>query len=364
MTRAIIHPRRAPEAPQLPRPVATPLFALDAWVTEGIITADQAALIRARESAIPTPVTASRPTLALEAAGYLGGVLVLVATMLLGFEFWDALSRAARLGLVGGAAVALFTGGAVVPARAGDVGIRLRSVLWLATTGVVAGFLALLAGEVLDLPADRSAVLTSSGAAAVALLLWIARPSPAQLVAAMVGPMVAAALAIADFSPSDALPGLGAWLVAAVWAVLAWGSLLPRRRLGLDLAAAGMIVAAMTTIPNDAGVLLALLTTAAVVAAAVMFRDVVLLVIGAMGTLNVLPAAITTWFPDTIAAPFALLAVGTSLVAMTLWGARRARGTAQVRRDWSSGSPRVAGSVAALLVAALVALLVTTAIVR
>jgi hypothetical protein len=81
--------------------------------------------------------------------------------------------------------------------------------------------------------------------------------------------------------------------------------------------------AAKTTFPSEAGVVLALVTTAAVVAAAVQFRDVVLLAIGALGALNVLPAAITTWFPETVVAPHALLAVGATLVAVTLRGARK-----------------------------------------
>lgn len=335
---------------------------LDACVAEGVITAEQAAKIRARAGQ-PEP-GASGPTLALEAAGYLGGVLVLVAAMLLGFQFWDELGRSARLALVGGATVALFLGGLVVPASSSEAAIRLRSALWLASTAATAGFLALLVNDVLDLPGDRAAVLVSSGTSVVAVLLWLVRPSAAQQVAAMAGPMVTAALAVVDFSPSDALPGLAAWLVAAAWAALAWGSVLPRRRLGLALAAAGMIIASLFTIPTDGGVVLALLTTAAVVAAAVLFRDVVLLVIGAMGLLNVLPAAVTTWFPDTMAAPFVLLAVGVALVTATIWAARRSSSASRTaRRDWSTGSPRVAGATAALLVGALVALLVATAVV-
>lgn len=364
MSHALIHPRKSREDMQAPRPVATIASSVEVWVTEGIITPDQAARIRAREGALPKPATFSQPLLALEAAGYLGGVLVLVAAMLLGFEFWDQLGRYTRLVLVGGATVSLAAGGLMVPARAGDVGNRLRSVLWLAATGTFAGFLALLGTEVLDLPTDRTAVLSSSGASVAALSFWIARPSPVQQLTATAGTMVAAALVIVDSSPSDALPGVGAWLGAATWAVLAWGSVIPHRRLGLAVAAAGMIVASLTTIPHDAGVLLALLTTATVVTAAVLFRDLVLLTIGALGTFSVLPAVVTTWFPDTVAAPLALLVGGATLVAMTLWGARRARRTERLeaRRDWSSGSPRTATVIAGLLVTVFVALAVTTAV--
>jgi hypothetical protein len=79
----------------------------------------------------------------------------------------------------------------------------------------------------------------------------------------------------------------------------------------------------------------------------------------AIGSLQILPGAVSRWFPGALAAPLALLAVGIVLVAAAVYTARRR--SAQVlgpALDRSSGSPRVA-----LAVAGVVALAVTVAVV-
>jgi len=257
----------------------------------------------------------------------------------------------------------LLTGGAVVPARAGDAGSRLRSVLWLAATGAFAGFLAVLGTDVLDFDDGDVGVLATTGATVLALVLWTVRQTAVQQLAMMIGAMIAAGVALADLSSSGTLPGVAAWCVAAICAALAWGDILPRRRLSLGVAASGMIIGSLTTIPSDAGTVLALATVGSVVLAAVLFHDLVLLAIGALGTLNVLPAAITEWFPNTVAVPVALLALGVALVAMALWAARHGRSRpAGPTRDWSTGSPRLAVIVACAPLGVLLALITTAAV--
>jgi hypothetical protein len=174
--------------------------------------------------------------------------------------------------------------------------VRLRSVLWLAATGAFAGFLALLTADILDLDEADAAALASAGTAAGASVLWWLHRHLPQQMATMVALMVTAGSLVNDVAPGhDSLPGLGAWTVAATWLLLGWGGLLRPRLVVLPLGAAAMVVSASMTLPTNAGFVLAIGTVAFVVALAVLQSDLLLLAVGAMGTLMVLPAAATEW---------------------------------------------------------------------
>lgn len=84
-----------------------------------------------------------------------------------------------------------------------------------------------------------------------------------------------------------------------------------------------MFAGALTTIPTHAGVALALLTSVAVVATAVVFRDLLMLAVGALGTLLVLPSSVIELFSGELAAPILMLVVGALLVGAGLFIARR-----------------------------------------
>jgi hypothetical protein len=77
----------------------------------------------------------------------------------------------------------------------------------------------------------------------------------------------------------------------------------------------------------------------------------------------VLPVALTRWFPDSQAAPFALLGLGSLLVGAALWVARRHvrhPGAADASHDYSVGDP-VRALRAASAVAVVVAVVVLAA---
>lgn len=344
---------------------------VDDWVAEGIISPDQADRIRARGevSRGPEPERrehAERSSLAVEALGYLGGVIVVVATMLIAAWYWTDITTAGRLVIVGVAAAALLAVGFAVPDRIGDVGVRLRSILWLASTVAVAGFLGILGSELLDLGGNDVALLTTAGTATFATALWTLRRAFVQQATMMVALMATSAAAIADFVTTDSLPGLGAWGVAGVWVLLGWGGILGPRRVVVDLGAVAILFGAVLTMSYDSGIVLAMATAAAVVFAAVLFRDLVLLAVGTVGSLVILPAPITRWFPDSLAAPFALLVVGALLVGAAVWIARRRVRRPKVGRtvrDYSVGEPTVALSAATAVVVAVAATVLVIALV-
>jgi LPXTG-motif cell wall-anchored protein len=86
-----------------------------------------------------------------------------------------------------------------------------------------------------------------------------------------------------------------------------------------------VILASLSTLPTNGGFALAIGTVAALVLVAVLFADLVLLAIGAVGTLIVLPSAVSYWFPGSSSAPLALLGVGLALVGIAVWTTRRRR---------------------------------------
>lgn len=370
LRRARTPDRRSGRRPTKPAP-GPELEALSArWVGEGIISEEQRAHIL-DTAAVQLPSTTGEegagpreppgPGLAVEALGYVGGVVVVVAALMLGFQVWEDLGTTVRLLLVGGPALALIAAGAAIVPRAGEVGVRLRSVLWLVATAATAGFFVVLGSQVLDLEDEDALAFTASGVLLVAAALWSLHRTFVQQAAMMVAAMVATAAVISDAATSESLPGLGVWCVGVVWAVLAWGGVLDHRRAGLALGAAGAILGALTTIPGSAGTVLALVTVFGVVGLAVWFRDLALLAVGALGTLNVLPAAVSTWWPETLAAPLALLVVGVVLVLVALYVARRPGQPATTGRDWSHGTPRTACLLAAPVLALLVGVLVVPA---
>jgi len=341
---------------------------LDRWLADGIITPEQAA----RMTGTATPGTYVEPqqrpgrmprgSLVVEALGYLGGVIVVTATMLILGRYWGDLATGWRLTFAGGAALALLAGGAAVPARLDEVGARLRAVLWLGSTAAAAGFLAVLAVDVLDVSDDDVFLLIASGTVVYATALWLISRTVAQQLAMMVGFAVTGAAVIVQADVSDNTPGLGPWTVGLVWALFGWGGLLEPRRFALTAGSVMAIFGAMLTAGSDAGTVLTLVTVVAAIGVAIAIRDLLLLGVGTLGLLANLPQALTRWFPDSLAGPYALLVIGALLVVVTVWIAGRRTPTADApRRDFSSGRAGTAVTAASALVVGVAAVVLAMA---
>jgi len=307
---------------------------IDGWLSAGVISPDQAGRMLSEHH--PADHGAARSTsVALEAVGYLGGALVVVAALLIGASYWGDLSTGIRLATVGAIAAGLL-GAAVLVSGLGPAGSRLASVLCLASTAAVSGFLA-ISIDTIALAPSRAVLIVSGGTACYAALLWAWRRGLLQQVTVAVALMSTAAGAIADRTSSDALPGLGIWGVAGVWLVLGWrGSLVPRRVV-MTMAAAAMVIGVLGTLPARWGFAIAFLTIALLVALAVRLRELPLLVVAAIGALQVLPAAVVEWYSGSALAAFVLLAAGVVMIGCAVWaarrGARRAGVTSVAPRD-------------------------------
>ena len=304
------------------------------WVAEGIISEDQARRIRAREGlahgALAPPARPSMMPLVIEALGYLGGAIVVVATVLIANRYWADLTSTVRLSLLGAAALLLLVGGWLVPERLGDVGTRMRSVVWVVSTGAVAGFLGVLGGQVADVHGSHLALIVTGGTAAYALALFVTRPAVLQQVAMMGLLGGTATAALATLVGGDSWPPVGLWVVGVAWIVLGQiGALRPTgvaRAGGATLAVFGAMFSAFPG--ADPAIAFSLATVAAVVVLAVVVSDLALLAIGSLGAIQAIIAAANEWFPDSLVAAVALLLVGGGLVGAAIWIARR-RGRAQ-----------------------------------
>lgn len=301
---------------------------VDHWAETGLITREQAEQMHAEVAALKarSPEVAGRSASLLgEALGYLGGAVILAGSVLIGSFYWDELGAGARLAVLVVATLLLLAAGAVVPATREPTGTRLRSVLWLASTGAAAGSLGVLSADVLETTADDTFLIVAGGSATYAAALWAVGRSFVQQVTVVVGVAITAAALLNRADLSDDVPGLGVWAVGVVWALLGWLDVARPRRPVLILGAGLAVVGAMATAGTDAGMVLTLVTIVAVLACSVAMRDLILLAGGTAAALLNTPAAMTRWFPGSIAAALALVVVGVLLLALALWVARSGR---------------------------------------
>ncbi|WP_406054696.1 DUF2157 domain-containing protein [Kribbella sp. NBC_00889] len=339
---------------------------LEHWIAAGVITPEQAARMRADVGPSMPPASPEtehrQASLAIEALGYLGSVLIVVASLLLASEYWDDLSTVGQLIIIGGAAGTLLLAGFVVPERLGRAGTRMHAVLWLGATVATAGLLGLFGDEVLGWYDEDLALLVFVGVTALAAALWWRLPTALQQAAVVAGLAGAAGAAAAEFhARADQLPGLAIWGVGAIWFVLGWGGIVLPRWTALLLGGFGLMIGSGMTMPADGGIVVALTTVTALVVLAVLARDLLVLALGAWGALQFLPIAINEWFPGEVAAAIALLVAGGLLVSVAIWIARRRGVTPQtgvVRRDYG-----VIPAEIARVASVAVAVAVTTAII-
>jgi hypothetical protein len=345
---------------------------LDRWVVAGLITSEQAERIRGQEFGLPArraassfeaPVAAPGMSFMTEALGYLGGVVILVAAGLLTARMWPDLSLGAELLLAAAAAAALLAAGALVPERMSAAGSRLRAVLWLLSTVACAAFLALVAGQGLDWREWDVVLFAGGGTAIYAFALWWSHRHLIQQGALLVSVTATAAAATAQLTGGpEQLPGLAVLGVGVSWFALGWGGWLGARRPAYLLGAVASMFGAVMVIGPGWGYAVALATVAGILAVAVLFRDLALMAIGAIGALLVLPPTIGRFFPTTLAAPLALMMAGALLVAAALYTARRrgASSDAVPARNYARGAPgpalMLAGGAAAAVTAAVLAI--------
>jgi hypothetical protein len=334
----------------LPRPDLTEQLAR--WTAAGLIDAGQASRIAAAEAArgASTPTSpgqaaadqaaagqagaqqpaagqapaARRAPLVVEALGYLGGVLAIVAGFTLVPLLWPHIPRGAELALAAIATVAFWAVGAVLRTRDEPAFRRLRSVLWLLSTASLAAFVGVVAAKIWGLGSASAAVVTTAVATVYAVPLWWRTRSAPQHLAMFVGTALTVGTGIAWLSPGSGPwgPGLGVWGVSALWGLAAQRGYLGPLTAGYVSAGVGLLVGSQLTIETAAGHALGVATVAGLLAAGVLLRRVLLLGFGAVGIIAVVPETATRYLPTSAGAPLAIFVVGLSLLGLALWLAK------------------------------------------
>lgn len=328
---------------------------VDRWVERGIISPDQAQQIRddvgapppatptgvptgtepwalARQpepaAAVTTPQVAPHegPSIVVEALGYLGGLIAVIALGLIIGNVWESLPVGARIGLGAVVCLVLLGAGAAVPAGRADAAHRLRAVLWAGATLAFAATTALLLTEGFDRTDDWVPAVVAGATTVIAAALWRLHPTVLQQAVTFAAGLVALSTTVAVFAEDTFWPtALAVWVGGLLWAVLSHFEIIRPREVGLVLGSIGLVVGSMMLQEQSWGSGVALATVAAIVGVAVLERRMSLLAVGAAGTLSVLPQAMGTWFGGMLAPALALLVAGLGLVATAVYIARTGR---------------------------------------
>lgn len=311
---------------QRAKPVALSRL-LAEWVADDVISAEQAAQIRARQSDTDVVSDAStvraRGSGAVEALGYLGALIVTAAVVLLVGRYWDQLPDGGRFGLLLAASGALLVAGFAIPPRTGRVAIRLRSALWLGATLAFAAAAGVAGDAYLELTVNDDMILVAGSSALLAGLLWGLHPTVVQESAMMLALAGTTAAVLWDATESGNVPGLGVWLAGVLWFALGSAGVVRFRRPAPTLAIATAVVGALTTAGTDAGLMLAFAVALAALWHAMRVQDLPSFGVAALGLLIALLIGVLRWFPDSLVVALVLMAAGVILVSLAVRLSRR-----------------------------------------
>jgi predicted membrane protein DUF2157 len=284
------------------------------WVEAGVIRRDQADAILAMEGRGAEP--AGRRAVAVEILGYVGGVLALVAGIVLGAESWSQLGRWGRVAVLGAVVAALLGAGWRLRTDDGRIMPRLASVLWLAAVAAWAGLLAVLLGGRGDEAFDDPSLLVAGGSLALAVVLWAFERRALQQAALFVT-AVATILAAGDGLgwAWEAVAGFGLLGVGAAWLALGRRRLIQPRRTAEALGALAVIAGPelLYAAGSQAWLWVGLAVALGLLVAGSTLGRPVLLGIGATALVLFLSEVAATWWRS-LGAPLALLLAGLGLV--------------------------------------------------
>lgn len=297
---------------------------LSHWVELGLISGDQAEEIRVVEE--QEHPSARATSVVTEALGYVGGALVVVASMLLASRLWPDLSEGGRLGLVAAGALLLLGVGFAVPAVEGTAGARLRSAVWALSTGAATFFVGLFVMDTLDWDEAKAAFTILAAASVHAGVLWLLSRAPVQqvvLFVALCGAAASGLILVAPEGPNwDGLAGVGVLVVAGAWMFLGLTQRLAPARVAELLGAVGLVLGAAVTQMADWGRVLSLVVLVGLITLALRLNQLLLLAVATLGMFIILPPVVIEWFPGALAAPLVLLGCGAALVLLALRAVR------------------------------------------
>jgi hypothetical protein len=260
-----------------------------------------------------------------EVLGYVGAIIAITAIVLTVHQIWKHVPAAAEMATAGVIAAGLLLAGAAVRTDTDRALARLRSVLWLLSTASATAFVYLLTDRYIHLTDSDGALTTAAVSLVYAVPLWWRSRSALQHLAAFGATVAVLETGIDRIDPHAGTLqfGISLWAFALAWGFAVWRGRLVPAPMGMFLSGAGLLAGAVTAMHHPVGPLLALATVAVLFACGVLMRQVLLIGIGAVGTLYVVPNVASRYLPGSVAAPLAVAVVGLVLLGVALWLARQ-----------------------------------------
>lgn len=301
------------------------------WVSESLITPQEADAIEEFESRTATPAAGTgadltrRVPLVTEALAYLGIALAAAAGAVVVGQRWEDMSPEGRAISVGVAAAVTFIAGYLLRRSEEPAFARLMSVLWLISTGLLAGCAALVAYDILGYRGRVPLAVAGGVTTAFALALYVARPCGGQQLGLFAGLLMLAGTVSTD--PSAVATAL--WAMGVAWTIVGGlGWIRPKRAAFI----VGPFVALWAPFAilgggGDYGMWLGLVTGVALIAASIPLHETVLLGFGVVGSFVFLMRVVMHLFRGTVGVPIALVVTGAAVLVVAIVLARRATRT-------------------------------------
>jgi len=271
-----------------------------------------------------------------ELAGYVGGGLILAASLRLVGQAWGAVDRPARVVLLATATLIVLTvaaaigGGTPAALRAlGGLPAAVRRRLFATILALAAATAGVCAGAA---AVHHAALAGGAAALIVAAAGYTLVRTPVGLVATWLAGAVLTG-AITDVAGLESSRAYGVAYVAygAVWAAAALQGWIREQSLGLAVAAAAALVGAQLPVSAAPGwgYLLTSGVALACLAGYLVRRSWVLIAAGAVGVTLVVPEAVFDWTNGALGGAGILLVAGLSLLTASMLGLRLHRGSVQ-----------------------------------
>lgn len=327
---------------------------LDDWVEAGLIDRPTAHAIERRELS-RTPEPAARMPLAAEAIGYLGGVLVASAVIMVTANNWDSLAVAGRIAVLALPAALAAAGGWWIGRSEEEPLQRLGSLLWaLAVAGVAATAVEIRYDVIHDAdpPEAGSVLLPAASATVAAAVFWALRRRALQVLVLFAGTVATVAglvdaLRPADRDPSLIVMGFALLAVAAAWTV---GGLAERLTPSLAVLVVGpalaLVAAQLLRDANvDLGLWVGIGVAGTLLAVGAARSEVAVLAVGTIGLFQWTPQIALHYLEDRLGAEITLAVIGLLLLGLAgslvrLWP----RLSAATQRPASGASRTTTGS--------------------
>lgn len=273
-----------------------------------------------------------------EAAGYVGGILILAGGIAAVSQRWDQMTAWEHVGVFAGTA-ALFLLAGILTRQIKEPAVqRLTDVMWFVSVAGVSGAIGFASNEVYGNADEPTVLAVGAGVTVFSAVLWLVRRHALENFALFTGlvlVIVGIILAIDASAPSLAF-ALALWVFGLAWAWLGWRGYAAPPWVAISSGVL-LTVIVLSTAVSEFGWLyaVAIATAAAAMAASVPLKNTPLLAVGTLAMFGYVTSAVVRYFHQSVGVPGALAITGVLILGLAIVSARLLRQT----RPAKSGQP-------------------------